>query len=171
MARVFLSLGSNEDRHFHISSCLDALHEYFDVIAMSSVYESESVGFSGEPFFNMVVEISTPLELGALNDSLKKIEDEHGRRRDVPKFSGRTLDVDILLYDDLCGVVEGIELPREEITENAFVLLPLAQIAPTLLHPIIQKSFQDLWQAYSKAQKLWAIDFSWKGRLISSAPK
>lgn len=169
MAKVLLSLGSNEDREFHIISCLDALNSHFTILALSSVYESESVGFAGEPFYNMVVEIETDLELSALNESLKKIEDENGRRRDVPRFSGRTLDVDILLYDDLVGMVAGIELPREEITQNAFVLLPLAEIAPEGIHPVRQQSFATLWQSYDKAQKLWPIDFTWQGQAISKA--
>lgn len=169
MAKVLLSLGSNEDREFHIISCLDALNSHFTILALSSVYESESVGFAGEPFYNMVVEIETDLELSALNESLKKIEDENGRRRDVPRFSGRTLDVDILLYDDLVGMVAGIELPREEITQNAFVLLPLAEIAPEGIHPVRQQSFAALWQSYDKAQKLWPIDFTWQGQAISKA--
>lgn len=167
MAKVLLSLGSNEGREFHITSCLDALNSHFTILALSSVYESESVGFAGEPFYNMVVEIETDLELSALNESLKKIEDENGRRRDVPRFSGRTLDVDILLYDDLVGMVAGIELPREEITQNAFVLLPLAEIAPEGIHPVRQQSFAALWQSYDKAQKLWPIDFTWRGQVIS----
>ncbi|MBB6521156.1 2-amino-4-hydroxy-6-hydroxymethyldihydropteridine diphosphokinase [Pseudoteredinibacter isoporae] len=169
MARVFLSLGSNEDREFHITSCLDALNRHFRILALSSVYESEAVGFSGEPFYNMVVEIETELDLAALNDSLKKIEDENGRRRDVPRFSGRTLDVDILLYDDVVGNVAGIELPREEITQNAFVLLPLAEIAAEDIHPTCQQSYAAMWQAYDKGQKLWPIDFNWQGKAISKA--
>ncbi|GAA6153827.1 2-amino-4-hydroxy-6-hydroxymethyldihydropteridine diphosphokinase [Pseudoteredinibacter isoporae] len=169
MARVFLSLGSNEDREFHITSCLDALNRHFHILALSSVYESEAVGFSGEPFYNMVVELETDLDLAALNESLKTIEDENGRRRDVPRFSGRTLDVDILLYDDIVGKVAGVELPREEITQNAFVLLPLAEIAAEDIHPVCEQSFAELWQNYDKAQKLWPIDFSWQGQVISTA--
>lgn len=169
MARVFLSLGSNEDREFHIRSCLDALDNHFQVLSVSSVYESEAIGFKGEPFYNMVVEIDTDLALGPLNNILKKIEDEHGRRRDVPKFSGRTLDVDILLYDQLVGVSEGIELPRDEITQNAFVLLPLAEIAADDVHPVLKLTYAELWRAYDKAQKLWTIDFQWQGKSISKA--
>lgn len=167
MALVYLSLGSNEDREFHISSCLDALAAEFGQLQLSSVYESESVGFAGEPFYNLVVAIETELSLLALNQCLKTIEDKHGRRRDVPKFSGRTLDVDILTYDDKVGVHSGIRLPREEITENAFVLLPLAELAGEALHPELGLGYGVLWQQYSREQRLWSIDFYWRGTQIS----
>ncbi|MCV6625265.1 MAG: 2-amino-4-hydroxy-6-hydroxymethyldihydropteridine diphosphokinase [Cellvibrionaceae bacterium] len=167
MALVYLSLGSNEDREFHIASCLDALSAQFGQIQLSSVYESESVGFKGEPFYNLVVAIETELSVGELNTCLKQIEDKHGRRRDVPRFSGRTLDVDILTYDNRVGEVDGVVLPRDEITENAFVLLPLAELAPEARHPELGQSYRHLWQAYDRNQRLWPVDFYWRGRLVS----
>lgn len=169
MAQVFLSLGSNEDRRFHIQSCLTALKQAFGSLLLSSVYESESVGFKGDAFLNMVVAIDTELAVGPLSKALKSIEDEHGRRRDVPKFSGRTLDIDILTYDDAVGDFGGVVLPRDEITNNAFVLKPLAEIAGEQLHPVLMQGYAVLWQAYDRDQKLWSIDFEWQGQVISTA--
>ncbi len=167
MAEVLLSLGSNQDRERYILAALDALAEQFGELELSSVYESESVGFQGSPFFNMVVGIRTSLSVANLSKLLKKIEDDNGRRRNGPKFSSRTLDIDILTYDDLTGEVDGILLPRDEVDKNAFVLWPLAELKPTLLHPLHQCSYADLWQAYDQDQKLWPVDFYWREQQIS----
>lgn len=160
MAIVYLSLGSNVEREKHIRSGISALREQFGAVLCSPVYESESVGFAGSHFYNLVVRIETSLPLTELNNALKKIEDDHGRNRSGPKFSPRTLDIDILTYGDLSGCIEGIDLPREEISKNAFVLLPLADIASTEMHPLLQKSYGELWAAYDKhKQKLWRVEF------------
>ena len=173
MAHVFLSLGSNIDRHRHICSALDALAELFGELAVSSIYESEAVGFDGDHFYNLVVGIETTLSVGELSRSLKRVEDENGRRRDCPRFSARTLDIDILTYDQSAGVIDGITLPRPEILENAFVLLPLAELAPDEAHPQASCSYSELWKRYAgreaSQQKLWPVDFSWRGEQISRA--
>lgn len=171
MTAVYLSLGSNINRHKHIVAGLDALEDLFGDLVISSVYESKSVGFNGSNFFNLVVGVQTDLDLANLSEALKRIEDNNGRVRSGPKFSPRTLDIDILTYGDFVGVTAGIELPRAEITKNAFVLLPLAEIAAEVLHPQLQIPYRQLWAAYDQAsQALWAIDFIWKGNAISSPP-
>src|SRR6187402_643424 len=141
MTSVYLSLGSNLDRHRHILAGLDALETLFGALVISSVYESKSVGFNGSNFFNLVVGVQTELALADLSEALKRIEDNNGRVRSGPKFSPRTLDIDILTYGDFVGIDVGIELPRAEISKNAFVLLPLAQIAAEVLHPQLQKTY------------------------------
>lgn len=169
MSRVYLSLGSNINRYQHISAALDALAQHFGELTISTVYESEAVGFAGSNFLNLVVGIDTELALAELSVRLKQIEDDNGRDRTGPKFSPRTLDIDILTFDDFSGEVGGVSLPRDEITKNAFVLLPLAELAPDELHPLEQKTYLTLWQEYDKAkQKLWPVTFEWKGREVSS---
>ncbi len=172
MARVYLSLGSNIDRYRYISAGLDALADRFGELLISSVYESEAVGFDGDNFLNLVVGLDTGMELGALASVLRKIEHDNDRRRDGgPRFSARTLDIDILTYDELVGCHDGVDLPRDEIVKNAFVLLPLAEIAPQSAHPQLGQSYKVLWQGYDKAQKLWPVDFHWRGRQISTQAK
>lgn len=167
MTQVFLGLGSNLEREQHIQAGLDALADAFGELQLSPVYESESVGFAGSHFYNLVVALHTDLSLAQLSECLKKIEDANGRLRTGPKFSPRTLDIDILTYGDLVGVEAGIELPRAEILANAFVLQPLAELAPQALHPVLNKTYVELWTAYDKtAQSLWVIDFSWRGRCV-----
>lgn len=167
MTAIYLSLGSNVDRHKNIRAALDALAELFGELQISSVYESKSVGFDGSNFFNLVVGADTALSIAELSETLKRIEDNNGRKRNGPKFSPRTLDIDILTYGDFVGVESGIELPRAEIAQNAFALLPLAEIAPHVVHPQLQKTYRDLWMDYDQAsQSLWAIDFDWRGKKI-----
>jgi 2-amino-4-hydroxy-6-hydroxymethyldihydropteridine diphosphokinase len=167
--QVYISIGSNVDRERYVSVALDALEDWFGDIKISPVYESEAVGFDGSPFFNLVVGVTSDLSVGELSRRFKKLETDNGRRRDVPKFSARTLDLDILTYGREIGRVDGVELPRHEIMKNAFVLWPLANIAPNDLHPVCQKPYGQLWQEYSTGQKLWPIDFLWRGRQISCA--
>lgn len=159
MTQIFLGLGSNLDREKNIRAGLLALKTIFGDLTLSSVYESESVGFKGSNFYNLVVSVQTDLTIAELSEALKKIENENGRLRTGPKYSPRTLDIDILTYGDFVGVEAGVELPRAEITENAFVLLPLAELAPYELHPCLKKSYADLWASYDQnAQVLWKIN-------------
>jgi 2-amino-4-hydroxy-6-hydroxymethyldihydropteridine diphosphokinase len=168
MTIIYLSLGSNVDRHKNITAALDALADLLGELRISSVYESKSVGFDGSNFFNLVVGADTTLSITELSETLKRIEDNNGRKRNGPKFSPRTLDIDILTYGEFVGVESGIELPRAEIIKNAFVLLPLAEIAGKELHPQLLKSYSDLWSEYDQSsQPLWAIDFEWDGNILS----
>lgn len=162
MTQVFLSLGSNIDRERHIRAGLDALAAQFGELQISRVFESVAVGFEGDNFYNLVVGIQTDLPVGQLALCLRGIEDANGRLRSGPKFSARTLDIDILTYGDLSGTVDGVKLPRAEIEKNAFVLQPLAELAPDIVHPLTGKTFARMWAEYDKTkQKLWPVDFSW----------
>ncbi|WP_444891460.1 2-amino-4-hydroxy-6-hydroxymethyldihydropteridine diphosphokinase [Microbulbifer sp. DLAB2-AF] len=162
MAQVYLSLGSNINRAQYIRAALDALAGQFGDLEVSQVFESEAVGFPGDNFYNLVVGLQTDLPVGQLALCLRGIEDANGRLRSGPKFSARTLDIDILTYDQLTGTIDGVKLPRGEIVKNAFVLQPLAEIAPEVLHPIEQKTYRQLWNEYDQAsQKLWPVEFIW----------
>ena len=170
MAKVYLGVGSNIERERYITAGLDALQQIFGELALSSVYESAAIGFDGQPFLNLVAGVTTDLGVGELYRRLRHIEIEHGRPENATRFSPRQLDIDILTYDALTGLVEGVELPRGEILENAFVLCPLAELAPDEMHPVIERSYRNLWEAYDRAsQPLDKVDFEWRGRPISSS--
>ena len=170
MALVYLSIGSNIERFRHVASALDALEARFAPLVVSSVFESEAVGFNGSPFLNLVVAMDTELSVGELSQWLKALEDANGRVRGGAKFAPRTVDVDILTYNQVFGVVDGVELPRGDVLYNAFVLWPLSEIAPDDVHPISQQTYANLWADYDRStQRLWPVDFSWKGQLISRA--
>ena len=159
MASVYLGLGSNQQASVNIKRALAALAERFKVTGISPVYESESVGFEGDNFLNLVVAVTTELSIAELLAQLRAIEDAQGRDRTLPRFASRTLDIDILTYDNAVGTIDGVSLPRDEILKNAFVLQPLADLAPEAIHPEVNKSYQQLWNEYdSEKQKLWRVE-------------
>lgn len=169
--RVYVSIGSNVDRERYVSAALDALDQWFGELEISPVYESEAVGFDGSPFLNLVVGVTTAMSVGELSRRFKQLEADNGRRRDVPKFSARTLDLDILTHGDQVGYIDGVELPRGEILQNAFVLRPMADIAPEAVHPLCGQTYRELWAAYNTGQKLWPVTFTWQGRNISTVAR
>ncbi|GAB5452587.1 MAG: 2-amino-4-hydroxy-6-hydroxymethyldihydropteridine diphosphokinase [Halioglobus sp.] len=170
MAIVYLGLGSNIERERYLTAGLDALLRLFGEPALSSVYDSAAVGFDGQPFLNLVARIETTMALEELARTLRHLEIEHGRPENATRFSPRQLDIDILTYDDLVGDFQGVILPRQEIVENAFVLCPLAELAPEAQHPVVKRSYAELWQAFEQsAQPVSRVDFSWRGRWISRA--
>ena len=167
MHEVYVSIGSNINREEYICSALDALQKNFENLLCSPVYESVAVGFEGENFYNLVVSFSTALGLEELAKKLRAIEDDNGRDRHKPKFSARTLDLDILTYDNNVGEFSGTVLPRGEITYNAFVLKPLADIAGEKKHSELNVTYELLWREFdSSKQKLWKIDFRWHERML-----
>ena len=160
MNRVWLSLGSNIDRYRHINAALDALQARFGTLVISPVYESVAVGFEGDNFLNLVVGIDTGLPVGELATLLKAIEDANGRDRSAPKFSARSLDIDILTYGEVAGERDGVELPRDEILKNAFVLAPLTDVAAEECHPLTGRSYAEYWREYDRgSQTLWRVEF------------
>lgn len=162
MARIYISIGSNIEAEQHLRRAIAELQAHYGQLQLSSVFESEAVGFHGDNFLNMVVGLDTDEDVHRVVETLRQIEDRHGRVRSGPRFSARTLDLDLLLYDDLVLKENGLELPRGEITRNAFVLWPLAELAPELVHPLARQTIASLWQGFDKdSQKLWPIRLEW----------
>jgi len=162
MPTLTLSIGSNIDATKNLRLANAALLVEFGNICCSTVYESEPVGFEGDNFLNLVAAIETNLPLTDIAVTLKHIEDLLGRDRNQPKFSGRTMDIDVLTFGDAVGGDCGMHLPRDEITRNAFVLRPLAELLPDQIHGPTGKTFGQLWNAFDQSrQKLWPIDFDW----------
>ena len=158
MARVYVSIGSNVDRRKNICACMKDLQQQFGGLLVSSVYENKAVGFSGDNFFNLVVGFDTDLDAVDLGPVFRDIESQHGRVRGGERFSSRTLDVDLLLYDDLVLKQQGLDVPRDEITRYAFVLRPLAELAPELLHPELKQDMQTLWDAFEPKEDMTVIE-------------
>lgn len=161
MAHVYVSIGSNIGREQNIRSGVAELRACFGDLILSSVYESEAVGFAGDSFYNLVAGFDTSLTPQQVAEQLRTIEERHGRVRNGPRFSSRTLDIDLLLYDDLVLHEGKLDIPRDEITRNAFVLWPLAEIAPQLRHPELGSCYAALWASFDRtSQPLWPVSFS-----------
>ena len=152
MSVVFLGLGSNVDAHANIRSGIRALESEFGEVTLSPVYRTAAVGFEGDDFLNLAARIETTRGPVELKQFLSRLENAHGRARDVPKFSDRTLDIDILLYDDLHLESPAVQIPRDEILEAAHVLRPLADLAPGLRHPTARRTMAELWSAYPQRE-------------------
>lgn len=165
MVQVYVSVGTNIDREQMLRSCINSLSQSFGDLSKSSVYESISVGFQGDNFYNMVVgfEANDP---DSLIHELRQIEAAHGRSREEKKYASRTLDLDLLLFGDEDLHSKGFDVPREEISHYAFVLGPLAELIPQSVHPITCKTFIDMWSDFcvqrpTEADSIWPISFQW----------
>ena len=119
------------------------LGELLGEAQVSPVYESDAEGFSGPDFYNLIAGFETEQSAEELIALLYRIEDDLGRIRGEQKFSSRSIDIDLLTYGDQVISVSGKELPREDILDYAFVLKPLADIAPQQLHPLTAKKQQE----------------------------
>jgi len=140
---AYLSLGSNVSPEKNIQFALDQLIEIFGEIVSSSTYKTKAVGFKGSDFLNLVVKIETSLDPEGLIDRLHRIEEMTGRITGTKAFNDRTLDIDVLIYDDYIDL--DLNIPRDEILMYGFVLEPLAELNPEGLHPIERVTFMELW--------------------------
>ena len=165
LTQVYLGLGSNIEREAHLCAGLDALAGFLVDIRCSAVFESQPVGIKSGPFFNLVVSAFTDLPLLELDRRLKFIEADNGRY--APDRKGLPLDIDVLLYGDWVGNFDGLILPRAEILKNAFVLWPLALIAPERLHPEVGKTFATFWEEARIDQVLAPVAFEWRGAQLT----
>lgn len=150
MTQGYISVGSNIDQNKYIPASLRALEQCFGKLSVSSIYESAAVGFAGDNFYNLVVGFNSDLDVKQVAKQLRQIELDNGRTRDSQKFSARTLDLDLILYGDLVINEDRLHIPRDEIERYAFVLEPLAEIAPTLRHPVSHISYAELWENFDK---------------------
>jgi 2-amino-4-hydroxy-6-hydroxymethyldihydropteridine diphosphokinase len=159
VAQVYVSIGSNIERKRNIEQALQALAAAYGELQQSSVYESAAVGFDSAPFYNLVVAFQTDDSPQSVQETLHRIEDSQDRLRSG-ELAARTLDLDLLLYDDLVIHAGKLVLPRDDIDRYAFVLGPLAEIAGERRHPVSGMRYADMWSAFDHAgQELQRIDW------------
>jgi 2-amino-4-hydroxy-6-hydroxymethyldihydropteridine diphosphokinase len=159
VTQIYVSIGSNKQPHKHVAMALDAINAFFSPVELSPIYESVAVGFVGDNFFNLIAGFDTGLSLTELDKKLSQIEQDCGRKRSEERFTSRTMDLDLLVYGDLVRHDDHWDLPRGEITRNAFVLKPLAELAPDFVHPELGLSFLQLWQQGDfSGQDLWKVE-------------
>jgi len=157
MPTVLLSLGSNIQPRHHLHVAMQALTTRFGILTASPAYRTAAVGFDGPAFLNNGVRIHTDLPLEALDAWLHALEDAHGRDRSGPRFSDRTLDIDVVFYGDL--IVEGpghLRIPRPEL-KHAFVIKPLADIAPDFVDPVSGLTLAALWRAHRQFGEVFDV--------------
>jgi len=151
VAIVYLGLGSNTDPEDNLRLCMRELRQRFDVWSVSYVYRNKAMGFSGADFLNAVACIETSCSPLAICRVLDDIHDVAGRIRGTDAFVSRTLDIDLLLYDDLIHDEPPVRVPRDDVLSYAFVLGPLVEIAPEYVHPKTGKSLQSHWDELDKS--------------------
>lgn len=158
MGRAYLSLGSNIDPGHWLGLAVGELRKRFGKLDVSPVYRSAAVGFDGPDFLNLAVGMDSDLAPEDLNEWLHALEDRHGRIRGGKRYASRTLDVDIVFYDDLVLSGEGnLQLPRGEL-RHAFVLKPMTDIAPGLRHPVLGRTMAELWAAFPVDSEPLVVD-------------
>lgn len=155
MARAYLSLGSNIDPARNLCVAIEALRERFGAVALSPVYRSPAVGFEGADFLNAAAAIDVDLAPAALAAWLREQEARQGRRRGEARYASRPIDLDLLLYGD--QVSELPPLPRPELATDAFVLRPMADLAPALRHPLLGLDLAALWARCADATPLTRV--------------
>lgn len=156
MHTVYLSLGSNlGDRYKSIDKAVDRIGEIAgNVVMRSSFYQTPPWGFNAEKaFLNIALKIETSLSPYQLLKCLQTIEAEMGRKRNGKGYSSRTIDIDILFFDNLIIVEEELTVPHRFIPERNFVLAPMNEISPSFVHPVLQQSIQKIYQNSSDTSK------------------
>ncbi|WP_114418121.1 2-amino-4-hydroxy-6-hydroxymethyldihydropteridine diphosphokinase [Marinospirillum perlucidum] len=171
---VWVSLGSNHDRDHQIARALDELYQRFGELVISRIYETQPVGLKVKhcaPFYNLIAGFFTSLPPGELNRHLKEIEgDTKYLCPEDKSIYARALDLDLVAHGDKEGQFEGVQLPYKQLLKHDFVLRPLAELAPHEQAPGQELSWSQLWQKHAHPeQKMQAVDFTWRGRQISSA--
>lgn len=148
MPDVYLGLGSNLRPEDNLKLALRELAERFTLKRVSPVYRNEPVGFDGEDFLNAVAFVETDMPAAAVCGELEQIHELAGRRRGHESFVSRTLDIDLLLYGGDIIDRPPVRVPRDDILRYSFVLRPLADIAPGLVHPVSGQSMAEHWAAF-----------------------
>jgi 2-amino-4-hydroxy-6-hydroxymethyldihydropteridine diphosphokinase len=148
--QVYVAGGSNIAAEQNIPLAARALRGQFPGARFSSCYANAAVGFEGEEFINFVVVLPTPLSLDEVVTRLRDIEALCGRPRNAPRWAARSMDLDVLLYDDLVLQTASMTLPRPDLLKRAYMLGPLAELAPGLRHPTVKRSIGELWQAFDR---------------------
>ena len=151
MAQVYLGLGSNIDAEANLRFGVNELRQRFCELELSDVYRNAALGFEGDDFLNLVIRLQSGETIVSLQNQIAEIHKMVGRQRGEEKFSSRPLDIDLLLHDDLVIDEPPLCLPRSDILKYSFVLRPLSELAPDLIHPETGRTLAHHWRAFDSA--------------------
>ncbi len=146
MPVVYLGLGSNIDPEENLRLGVNELRRRYDDLVISSTYQNAAVGFEGSDFWNLVVGFESDDGPASIQDEIEVIHELAGRQRGADRYSSRPLDIDLLLYGDLDVDEPPLHLPRSDVLAYSFVLRPLAELAPDLIHPGTGRTLAEHWQ-------------------------
>jgi 2-amino-4-hydroxy-6-hydroxymethyldihydropteridine diphosphokinase len=162
MASVYLGLGSNELPDINLAIAIRELEARYGELKRSAVYRSAAVGFDGADFLNLVVSLQSNQSPLDICGEIELIHNLAGRVRGGNKWESRPLDIDLLLYDDLVRDERPVRVPRDDILQYSFVLRPIAELAPDLVHPLTGNTVLEHWQDFdSKSHPLERINVDW----------
>ena len=146
---VYIAAGSNVEPERHMAQAVDELARAFPGARFSSWYKNRAAGFTGDDFINLAAGFDTVKSLPEVLAELHRIEALCGRPREAPRWAPRTMDLDVLLYGDL--VCTGrVTLPRPDLLTRAYMLGPLAELAPDVRHPASGSTIGELWQRFDR---------------------
>ena len=148
MVTVYVSLGSNIDAEKNLRIAVDELRRRFGTVSLSATYRNAAVGFDGDDFLNLVAAFESAQSPLEIQQQIERIHELTGRQRGDNKFSARPLDIDLLLYGNEVIDEPPLQIPRSDVLEYAFVLGPLAELAPGLIHPNTGRPISEHWQEY-----------------------
>ena len=149
MPAVYVAVGSNVEPERNLALAVGELRRQFPDVRLSPWYRNTAVGFAGADFINLVAGFTTELPFDALLTRLHAIEELCGRPREAPRWAPRSMDLDVLLYGDV--VEPSLKLPRPDLVKRAFMLGPLADLAPELVHPTEKVTIGELWRRFDRA--------------------
>lgn len=167
MPEVAIALGSNMgDRKANLRRAVELIGRDLDIESVSSVYETEPMYVEDQSWFlNLALVLKTSLAPSALLEKLQAVEKQLGRAREV-RYGPRTLDADIIFYDALVVSGPGLEIPHPRMAERAFVLVPLAEIRPLMVHPVLNVTVSSLLESLKSEKKVRRV-----GPLGESSPR
>lgn len=151
MPTVYVAVGSNVEPERNVTLATRELRREFPDVRFSPWYRNRAVGFEGTDFINLVAGFTTPLPIDAVLSRLHAIETLCGRPRGAPRWAPRSMDLDVLLYDELICDEPHLKLPRPDLLKRAFMLGPLAALAPELVHPTEKVTIGELWRRFDRA--------------------
>ena len=150
-AAVYVAAGSNVEPERNLALATQHLRKEFPDVRFSPWYRNRAVGFEGADFINFVAGFTTSLPINEVLSRLHAIEVACGRPREAPRWAPRSMDLDVLLYGELVCDEPKLKLPRPDLLKRAFMLGPLAALAPDLVHPTEKVTIGELWRRFDRA--------------------